>query len=330
MSEQENYLISLLPENNSAYSKTNLSKLFKALHMMDFEPFHCAEQSTQDMTVEVLGARFTVNSVYTEFSIDGNGDITTTTSPTFTPPTGNPKIDLLYYDVATPGLGITPGAESATPSAPAIPDPAVKIPIALIYHRVGSTRILDNDDASNSYIMGRNVRPFLNIGGGASNTIDGISNPGGNIDFTSVDGSVTITPDDGADEIDFSVVVIPTGTPMLFKQSTAPTGWTIDDTITDKSAVRYTRGGSYGADAGSINLATGVSVTQGHALSVAELAAHTHTQRFRTGNAGSSDAFKDGSGSAVDGGTTLSTGSGNAHSHDIELRYTDVIVATKD
>lgn len=132
---------------------------------------------------------------------------------------------------------------------------------------------------------------------------------------------------------------LPSGTKALFKQASAPTGWTIDDTITDKSAVRYTRGASYGADAGSVDLATGVSTTQGHSLSTAELAthnhSHSHTINRHTGGSGASiDEINLGTGSTplipVTATDATNAGSGTAHSHDIELRYTDVIVATKD
>ena len=164
-SEQEGYLDSILPDQSSNLSKTNISKTERALHMMDFEVFHVEETATPGMTVDVYGGRFFVGGTYIEFSLDGNLDVTTTASGTFTAPTTNPKIDLLYYNTATDVLEITAGAEGASPVAPTIPDPAKKIPVALIYHRVGSTSIKNTDDSTNSYIMGRNIRPFLNIDG---------------------------------------------------------------------------------------------------------------------------------------------------------------------
>ena len=128
------------------------------------------------------------------------------------------------------------------------------------------------------------------------------------------------------------------GTKVLFKQAAAPTGWSLDDTITDKSVVRYTRSGSYGADAGSVDLETGTSATQGHALSVAELATHSHSHTHTysgksTSNSGSSRAKTTGMSESCAPSTNsnaTTAGSGSSHSHDIELRYTDMIVATKD
>jgi len=156
---------------------------------MDFELFHVEETSTPGMTVDVYGGRFFVSGTYTEFSLDGNLDVTTTASGTFTAPTTNPKIDLLYYDVSGGTLGITAGSEGASPSQPTIPDPKTKIPIALIYHRVGSTSIKNTDDSTNSYIMGRNVRPFLNLRtGGISDVVDDTTPQlGGDLDANSKD-----------------------------------------------------------------------------------------------------------------------------------------------
>jgi hypothetical protein len=165
MSEQEGYLDSILPDQATNLSKTNISKIMRALFSMDFEVFHCEQTGTPGMTVDVYGGRFYEGGTYKEFSLDGNLDVTTTASGTFSAPSVNPKIDLLYYDTATNALAITAGAEGASPVAPTIPDPAKKIPVALIYHRVGSTSIKDTDDSTNSYIMGRNIRPFLNIPG---------------------------------------------------------------------------------------------------------------------------------------------------------------------
>ena len=136
--------------------------------------------------------------------------------------------------------------------------------------------------------------------------------------------------------VDDQGVSFPSTTKMLFKQATAPTAWTIDDTITDKSAVRYTRGATFGADAGSVNLETAVSTTQGHSLSTAELATHNHSHAHTiTGFSTGSGTGGNGTASSSVTAPTMSAdatnaGSGTAHSHDIELRYTDVIVATKD
>lgn len=163
MSEQEQFLDSILPDQASNFSKTNISKALRALHAMDVELFHAEEQATPDMTVKVWGGRFFLAGVYTEWSLDGNKDVTTTNSGTMTAPTTDPRIDLMYWDTTSETLGITQGTEAASPSQPAIPDPVSQISVILIYHRVGSTKVLNSDDSTNSYIMGRNVRPFLNV-----------------------------------------------------------------------------------------------------------------------------------------------------------------------
>jgi len=192
MSEQEGYLNSILPDTAANLSKTNISKTHRSLHSMDFEVFHCEETGTPGMTVDVYGGRFYEGGTYKEFSLDGNLDVTTTASGTFSAPSGNPKIDLLYYDTATNALAITAGAEGASPVAPTMPDPAKKIPVALIYHRVGSTSIKNTDDSTNSYIMGRNIRPFLNIPGRRTEPVHIIID-GPTTDATTGDGKAYFT-----------------------------------------------------------------------------------------------------------------------------------------
>jgi hypothetical protein len=43
----------------------------------------------------------------------------------------------------------------------------------------------------------------------------------------------------------------PSGTKLFFKQASAPTGWTVDDTIQDNSVIVYTTSAGYGADGGT-------------------------------------------------------------------------------
>lgn len=161
---------------------------------------------------------------------------------------------------------------------------------------------------------------------------------------------------------------IPTGTKMLFVQTSAPVGWTKDTTHNDK-ALRVVSGtaGSGGTVAfstvmstsrdsstvtatGSIGSTTITGTVQGSSLSVEQLAAHKHglEQGPYTGGGnwtppGSSTQF------GVNAGTTF-TGSGWAHSHgfsgdshnhtlamnghfhstNLNVQYVDVIIATKD
>lgn len=130
----------------------------------------------------------------------------------------------------------------------------------------------------------------------------------------------------------------PSGTAMLFYQATAPTGWTGDDTnashalqvVTETS----TNGGSTG---GSVDFSTvfALTATDDHTLLISEMPAHTHPpldgENFVTSYGGSHDA-DGGPGYSIANATTGSTGGDGAHSHgiDLQVKYLNIIVATKD
>ena len=129
-------------------------------------------------------------------------------------------------------------------------------------------------------------------------------------------------------------------TKMVFYQSTAPTGWTIDDTQNNKALrVVSSSGGNTG---GSVAFTTAFANgnTGDKILTIANLPAHTHnlgtTYDFITQPFGSTGMFDDnGSDRGVTDGAAISTssvGSGTAHNHSLTLavQYIDVIVCTKD
>lgn len=64
-------------------------------------------------------------------------------SPTFTAPVANPRIDILTID-SSGTLAITQGSENASPTAPAYP--VNKIVLCEVYNVVGETSILNNDN----------------------------------------------------------------------------------------------------------------------------------------------------------------------------------------
>lgn len=93
---------------------------------------------------------------YGKVAIDFSGGL----SPTFTAPTVDPKIDLLYMD-GNGILQIDPGVEGAgTP-----PFHSGKLPIAEVSLAVGQTEITDADI--------RDVRPLFNVGGSSATIDDG-------------------------------------------------------------------------------------------------------------------------------------------------------------
>lgn len=121
----------------------------------------------------------------------------------------------------------------------------------------------------------------------------------------------------------------PSGTLMLFQQTTAPTGWTKEITHNNK-ALRVVSGaaGSAGTTAFTAVFGSG-KVTGGHAITIAEMPAHTH----KAGQAKAEGSFS-GSVLSPDGNshTTSSTGGSGSHDHtlSLDLQYVDLIIASKD
>ena len=131
--------------------------------------------------------------------------------------------------------------------------------------------------------------------------------------------------------------LFPTGTRMLFQQTTAPTGWTKDTTANlNNTALRIVTGtvGSETAQQG-FDVVFAKTATDGHTLTIAEMPSHDHVIRTRiiTGGVSTGHVSREcTSGSSTSSGPIESTGGGGSHSHDMDIRlnYHDVIVATKD
>jgi len=110
--------------------------------------------------------------------------------------------------------------------------------------------------------------------------------------------------------------IIPSGTKMLFYQDTAPTGWTIQNTLDDK-LIYVTKGSAAGGQVGGAAHTTGSWTISGiaansHVLTIAEMPAHDHfipsqgvgvNAHWYTGLSGDGD------------GTTGITGGGGGHTH---------------
>lgn len=139
----------------------------------------------------------------------------------------------------------------------------------------------------------------------------------------------------------------PSGTLMLFQQTSAPTGWTKQTTHDDK-ALRVVSGtaSSGGSVAFSTAMATPAVDVSGlsagaHTLTTAEMPSHTHTYAFfQTGTQafGLNYATPSYRSMATQNYTSGSTGGGGSHDHTISgsgsatinVNYVDIIIASKD
>jgi hypothetical protein len=147
-------------------------------------------------------------------------------------------------------------------------------------------------------------------------------------------GTVTATSFSGSGANLTGIEAFPSGTVMLFQQTTAPTGWTKLTTHNDK-ALRIVSGavGSGGATAFSAVMNGSVSATT---LTTAQIPSHTHTiQVHNSGNSGVVQALTD---TATIYNSNLlnripnvtATGGGGSHTHSMNVAYVDVIMANKD
>lgn len=135
--------------------------------------------------------------------------------------------------------------------------------------------------------------------------------------------------------------VIPSGTPMLFYQAAAPTGWTIYSALNDYALSIVSSGG--GTTSGSVNYSTlfGRTAVDASSLTIAQMPPHTHVATSagtRTGHdpANPGPYFFADSGDVADYGpksiTTTITGNGNTHTHavDMRVRTATAIIATRN
>lgn len=124
-------------------------------------------------------------------------------------------------------------------------------------------------------------------------------------------------------------VPIPSGTLMLFAQTSAPTGWT-KSTTHDNKALRVVSGTA--SSGGSVAFTTAFSSQNvgSTTLSTSQMPAHTHSYSTYTG--GGNFIYQSGDNGDTTSGTTDSTGGGGSHNHslNIAVQYVDVIIATKN
>ena len=143
-----------------------------------------------------------------------------------------------------------------------------------------------------------------------------------------------------------SGVTFPSGTVMLFGQTSAPTGWTKDTSNYNNSALRVVTGSV--STGGSVDFSTAFAsqsvagTVGGTTLTIAQMPSHTHSYTTRTTagepstNSNISRAYTNASPQtySVD---IASTGGGGSHDHsfsgtaiNLAVKYVDIIRATKD
>lgn len=171
--------------------------------------------------------------------------------------------------------------------------------------------------------------------------------PGANHDITSLSGLTTPLSVDqggtGADSVAdarIALGIIPSGTRMIFQQTSAPTGWTKDVSPTmNNASIRLTTG-TIGLG-GTVPFSTFAAQTIGATtLTVNQIPSHNHVETMANGDTAWSQAGGGVSGSIANnssgnGSVMLYTGSeggGASHTHSLnmDLVYVDFIVATKD
>jgi hypothetical protein len=173
------------------------------------------------------------------------------------------------------------------------------------------------------------------------------------------DGTISlVSPDfDAATIGSVAIDAFPSGTKMLFQQTSAPTGWTKDTTHNDK-ALRVVTGSasSGGTNSFSTSFAsytpagTNAVTIASHPLILAEIPSHTHsitedyTKEDNNFTAGGTYPLREGSTTVgTKTLTTTSAGGSQGHTHSgstavfagtastqFAVQYVDVIVATKD
>jgi hypothetical protein len=131
---------------------------------------------------------------------------------------------------------------------------------------------------------------------------------------------------------------------MVFYQDTAPTGWTIENTLDDK-LLFITKGSAAGGQTGGGAHSTGTWALSGidggsHILTTAEIPAHQHSMivGFRWGGSNVSypGIYDSGGTGATTGYTNTDGGSGEAHKHKMAAADTwrpaayCAIIASKD
>ncbi len=149
----------------------------------------------------------------------------------------------------------------------------------------------------------------------------------------------TVVTQSGSDEpvlaSNVTLAVIPSGTKMLFQQTSAPTGWT-KVTSSNDVALRVVSGSVGSGGSVPFETAFASQAIAPHTLAESEMPSHTHTTNWSAGQShtGSGAVAYNYTSEAVAGTfNTGAKGGGGTHTHtsiNLDVSYVDVIIATKD
>ena len=186
----------------------------------------------------------------------------------------------------------------------------------------------------------------INIDDGNTQIKTGLKDKDGNLGSS---GQVLSSTGSQIDWIDKSTVSFPSGTRMMFQQSSAPTGWTKDTTDVHQRALRVTSGNVSSGGNTDFTDAFRNWTTNNHTLTTSQIPSHRHwvsrarrdDNNFSQWNTNTQEfgLYSDaGSYSANDqnhsvGRNTAYSGGGGAHNHgtmNFAVRYLDVIICSKD
>ena len=165
----------------------------------------------------------------------------------------------------------------------------------------------------------------LLIGNSTGNTLTKATlTAGAGITITNGTGAITIAAGGGS--------AFPSGTVMLFVQTTAPTGWT-KSTTHDNKALRVVSGTASTGGSVAFTTAFAASLSAGSTtLSTAQMPSHSHTVASNGTDGGPTAGANNNNSTGADRTYNTGTaGSSNSHNHTLPsfaVSYVDVIIAT--
>ncbi len=123
----------------------------------------------------------------------------------------------------------------------------------------------------------------------------------------------------------------PSGTLMLFAQTSAPTGWTKSSTHNDKT-LRVVSGTAGSGGSVAFSTVFGRTAVDGHVLTVAEMPSHSHVYNSVISPTNNSPQMAANPDRDLVTTSTTAVGGNSSHNHtaDLRVQYVDVIIASKD